>query len=232
MPLKVIPRRDRKLHRLVKKGETLTLKRGQALFHPGDPARDLFLVRKGHLRLWHPGREARPQRIVAIVGPWELGGERGLFPGAFRDSGATAGEDSVVTVLDGAGARRALQTSEKTFEAFLMAKESELALAEALKGYRKPGGARARLGLLLLNLADRIGRPGDGGIRIPIRLTHQLLADLAASHRSTVTTILNDWIYREVIQEKEGHLEIPEPGGLGESTGRGASPSSVDPKTL
>lgn len=35
MPLKVVPRRDRKLHRLVKRGEILFLKRGISSFGQG-----------------------------------------------------------------------------------------------------------------------------------------------------------------------------------------------------
>ena len=47
MPLKVVPRRDRKLYRLVKRGRARALARGEILFSPGDPARELFLVRSG-----------------------------------------------------------------------------------------------------------------------------------------------------------------------------------------
>ena len=207
MPLKVVPRRDRKLHRLVKRGEILSLKRGELLFRAGDPAEEAFLVRTGYLRLTTPEGEGMGE-TVAIVGPWELTGEEGLRRGVCRQFGATAGEGAQITVLDGAGTRRALQTAEKTFEAFLAAKEAEVALGRALTGLRKAGGARKRLGLLLLNLADRLGRIEEGGTRIPLRLTHQLLAELSASHRSTVTTILNDWIYRGFLERDSGFLLI------------------------
>ena len=47
-----------------------------------------------------------------------------------------------------------------------------------------------RLVLLLWHLADRWGRMSPEGIRIPMRLTHALLADLVASRRPAVTTAL------------------------------------------
>ena len=76
MPMKVVPRRDRKLHRLVKKGETLSLKRGETLYLQGDSAKDLILVRTGHLQLVaNPGSSA--ERVVSVAGPWELTGEEG-----------------------------------------------------------------------------------------------------------------------------------------------------------
>ena len=45
-----------------------------------------------------------------------------------------------------------------------------------------------RLLLLLWHLADRWGRVTPLGIRIPVRLTHTVLADLVASRRPSVTT--------------------------------------------
>lgn len=230
MPLRLIPQRDRKLHRLVKKGETLDLRRNQVLFRPGDPAGELYLVRSGHLRL-SQSAAGGPGRTVAIIGPWEMGGEKGLLPGTPRDFLASAGEESQITLLEGPAVRKALQTSERTFEAFLWAKEEEIALARALTGHRRPGGAAARLGLLVTHLAKRLGRPGEVGTRIPIRLTHQLLADLTASHRSTVTTLLNDWIYQGILRDEEGCLEILDPEGLRAGGQKGPIPSSVDRKT-
>jgi len=213
VPLKVVPTRDRKLHRLVKRGEPIFLRRGDVLFRVGDPAETVFLVRSGHLRLT-VHEESGVERAVGIVGPWELTGSEGLRPGVLRQFGATAGEGSEVTVLDGHGTRRALQTADKTFEAFLAAKEAEVALARALTGLRRPGGTQKRLGLLLRSLATRLGRTEDDVTRIPLRLTHQLLADLSASHRSTVTTILNDWHYRGVLGQDSGFLLVLKAGEL------------------
>jgi CRP-like cAMP-binding protein len=51
-------------------------------------------------------------------------------------------------------------------------------------------------------------------IQVAIPLTHQLLADLSHSHRSTVTTILNDWIYAGILVEGEVGIRILEPGQL------------------
>jgi CRP/FNR family cyclic AMP-dependent transcriptional regulator len=56
-----------------------------------------------------------------------------------------------------------------------------------------------RLLLLLWHLADRWGRVTPEGIRIPLRLTHTLLADLVASRRPSVTTALAEL-------EHDGHL--------------------------
>jgi CRP-like cAMP-binding protein len=156
------------------------------LYAAGNPADEVILVRTGNLRLTVP-HDPGGTRIVGVVGPWEISGEEGLREGVIRHYGAVAGEGTQVTYLDGPGARR---------------------------GLRKPGGTRKRLGLLLKHLAERFGRIEELGARIPIRLTHQLLADLTVINRSTITTILNDWLYRRVLGEASGHLLILKAEGL------------------
>ncbi len=221
MPLKVVPRRDRKLYRLVKRGDTLNLRRGETLYSKGDKSTHLFLVRAGHLRLYTSEDQGRKGRgssqirsVDAVLGPWELAGEEALLPDAPRRLTAVAGESVEATVLEGKETRRALQSSQKTFEAFLRAKEDDLSLARALSQTRRLGGAKARLGALLLHLSARLGRPEEEGIRLPIPLSHQVLADLCAAHRSTVTTLLNDWIYDGILRVEGKGYRILEPDAL------------------
>jgi hypothetical protein len=49
-----------------------------------------------------------------------------------------------------------------------------------------------RMVALLLHLGDRWGRVTPEGIHVPLRLTHDLLAQLLGAQRPTVTTSLND----------------------------------------
>lgn len=51
-------------------------------------------------------------------------------------------------------------------------------------------GLEERLLILLWHLAERWGEPTQGGIRIPIRLPHRLLAELVGARRPSVTTAL------------------------------------------
>lgn len=47
-----------------------------------------------------------------------------------------------------------------------------------------------RIHMLLWHLADRWGTVGPGGVHVPVRLTHAMLADLVAAQRPTVTAAL------------------------------------------
>lgn len=222
MPLRVIPRRDRKLYRLIKASETQALRRGQVLYSVGDEPRFLFLVREGHLRL--SSEEGRGgERTVGLIGPWEVGGGEALVPWAKRRTVARAGENAQVTLLDGRSVNRILKSSAKTLEQYLLAVEEEMELNRTLGRLSKPGGAPGRLSAVLLDLSRRLSvEEGSKGDRvIPLSLTHGVLADLAQCHRSTVTTLLNEWIYDGILGEPETGLHIRKSAALERIVGGG-----------
>jgi len=57
-----------------------------------------------------------------------------------------------------------------------------------------------RLHMLFWHLASRWGRVGSGGVTVPLRLTHAVLAELAAARRPTVTSALTSLSKRGVVR--------------------------------
>ncbi|NNK62691.1 MAG: hypothetical protein HKO98_05710, partial [Gemmatimonadetes bacterium] len=45
-------------------------------------------------------------------------------------------------------------------------------------------------------------------------VTHRILAEWAGLHRSTVTTILNGWLFDDVLDQEGRALWVPPRGGL------------------
>ena len=217
MPFRVVPRRDRKLFRLIKGSEVLELRRGEVLYSEGDSPSSLYLVGNGHIRLTEAHGVGK-ERTVGITGPWELTGGEALIPWAQRRTGAQAGERTVVTVLDGRSVNRILKSSTKTLETYLQALEEELELARVLARLTRPGGAPGRLAALLLSLSARlgVGEETPEGRVIPHPLTHGVLAELSQCHRSTVTTLLNEWIYDGILGEAERGVRVHRHGALRE----------------
>ncbi len=216
MPFRAIPVRDRLLNRLVKAAPLVRVEKGEFVYRAGDPPSHVVLVRSGHLEL----RLATPEagaagRVVDVVLPWETAGFESILgePDGYRTS-ALAGERSEVQRLDGRAVRRVLRTAEKTFDAFWRAAMSRFDRSWTLG----PGGAanaETRLWTILVHLATRAGegRKGEGsGLVLDIHLTHQVLGELAGLHRSTVTTILNEWLYRGTIEAEGRGWLIPDPG--------------------
>jgi CRP-like cAMP-binding protein len=96
MPFHLVPARDRKLFRLVKRAEVVSLVKGRLLYSAGSPAKNVFLVQSGFIRLVLPGMErGRSERTVSVALPWELFGDEAFTEG-HRRYGAIAGSTCTV----------------------------------------------------------------------------------------------------------------------------------------
>ena len=215
LPFRLIPPRDRKLFRLVKKAEGIRLVKGRTLYGAGDPAKEVFLVRSGFVRLVLPAMEkGRPERTVGVALPWELFGDEAFTEGQ-RRYGAIAGSTCSVLPLSKSGVLHGLKTAKSSLDAYLEGVERELhRLRHAQGGSHGPSAAQ-RLAEVLIDLGDRCGEPDGRRVQLSERLTHQVLADLAGAHRATVTTLLNDWLYDGVLATtSEGCLCLQKPAEL------------------
>jgi CRP/FNR family cyclic AMP-dependent transcriptional regulator len=71
-----------------------------------------------------------------------------------------------------------------------------------------------RLHTLLWYLAGRWGRVGSDGVVLPLRLTHNVLADLTAARRPTVTSALSELSRSGLVQTyRDGWLLVGKPPG-------------------
>lgn len=225
MSFRLEPARDRKIFRLVKKAESVRLAKGRALYGPGDPAREVYLVRSGFVRLVLPGMQpGLPERTVGVALPWELFGAEAFTEGR-RRYGAVAGATCTVHPLPKGGVLTGLKTAKSSLDAYLEGVERELhRLRHAQGGSHGPSAAN-RLAEVLLDLGERCGEPVGRGIHLAQRFTHQVLADLAGAHRATVTTLLNDWLYDGVLgTTPEGCLSLQRPPELWGLAGYGPGP--------
>ena len=130
-----------------------------------------------------------------LMRPWEHDGEDVTLP--FGTSFQVM-EQALLAQLDLRFAARAAPYPEVT-SAFIgraMQRSRTLVVNMAIAHYPR---IDRRLLMLMWHLADRWGRVTPDGIRIPLRLTHQLLADLVASRRPSVTSGLQQLT-------REGHI--------------------------
>ena len=227
MPLRLVPRRDRTVHRVFQRGEDVRLRRGQRLFEVGEPAGSVYLVREGHVRLVLPplgeeargkrgGRRPRKGRVGALVGLMEVFGLEALYGGT-RLYSAVGSEPTVLGVASGTEFLRALRRTRWTLSELIESMQRDLQAARW--GLSAHAPARARVARALLSLDGRFLRGGssaDTADGIPRRLSHSEVADVAGVHRSTVTTIVNEWIYDGVLEELRDDrlLRIRDPEAL------------------
>jgi CRP/FNR family transcriptional regulator, cyclic AMP receptor protein len=133
-----------------------------------------------------------------LMRPWQRGEDMTLpFDTSFQVI-----EQSLLALLDLRFAARAAQYPEVTgaLTGRAMERSRTLVVNMAIAHYPR---IDRRLLMLMWHLADRWGRVTPDGIRIPLRLTHQLLADLVASRRPSVTSGLAQ-LAREGLISKVG----------------------------
>lgn len=209
MPFRVVPARDRKLYRVIRRAEVRTHRKSVILYRAGDTAGHAVLVEQGHLQLTLPrAGSARTERTVAIVGPGELAGLECLEPQGQRRYTARAGETLATRVIPGPRLTQAVQGTRWTLAMLFQSVHSDLALARSTVGGSSSHRTAGRLARVLLDLARRFGTDAGDRVRMPRWCTHQELADLCGAHRSTVTTLLNAWIYEGLLDEGPGTLVL------------------------
>jgi CRP-like cAMP-binding protein len=164
--------------------EARRVRRGEVLWREGDVSDCVVVVRSGVVLQ----RRAIASHAVAL----DVCG-RGAFlglAGARRDHEAVMHEDGTLFVI-----RRA------DFEAWVVEHPAvAIAVIEVASGAarRMAGrlalvsmhGARARLAMLFLDLADRFGVRDSRGVIVDVRLTHREMASLIGATRETVSVAI------------------------------------------
>ena len=167
----------------------LGLDRGEYLYLPGDPARSVFLVRQGFLRV---GRllSSGGELTLDLAGPGEVLGEEAVLGTGHRVGLAQALESVRVSPLPAPTLESVLRRSAtlSLTLARILGERSQRAEDRAVQSAL--ADCRRRLARVLLEMAERFGADEDGGRRILPRLTHEELARFIGAARETVTPLL------------------------------------------
>ncbi len=123
-----------------------------------------------------------------ILRPWQRDDIATSLP---RSGGWRALEPCRLALLDGAFALRAGRYPEVISGLFSRVLRRSRMLAVNIAIVHHPR-VDVRLHMLFWELADRWGTVRRDGVRLPLRLTHSVLADLVAAQRQTVSKALGD----------------------------------------
>jgi CRP/FNR family transcriptional regulator len=181
---------------------TIALPAQAPLFNQGEDARCLYLICDGYLKLT-AGRVEDRQMIVRIAGP---GSMLGLYAVLSHGVYEVSAESLTSAQLRPVERDRFLSFLRSHKEAQMRAvqcicQEYRFALQDACR-IALAETVAARLGKLLLELAQQIGEHLNGGdYRFPLLLTHEEMASMTCTTRETVTRTLGQF-------RKEGWISI------------------------
>ena len=165
-------------------------RRGEVVFHLGDPGDALFVVSGGAVKITLPS-EAGDEAIIATLRAGDFFGELALLDGAPRSATATALEPTETLVLPRDRFRDLVATEPAIRDALLAALARELRRltvhVEDLHFLDIAGRLAARLARLA---TDQGQRAADGTIRLDAPLTQTDLASMVGCTRQSVNKLL------------------------------------------
>jgi CRP-like cAMP-binding protein len=171
------------------------------LFHQGDPAKALYVIVQGRVRLvtYTP---AGKERHIAVIGPNGLAGDCGLLdPGRHLTSAVASSEASVyeIPLPDLLDVMQAHRSVLKQLLAFSDQRFQTMLHHHDLLG---AGSAMKRVGLALLGLAHVYGAPHPAGRVIRSPFTQEEMASICSISRVSVSAAfgelaLRGWIVKD-----------------------------------
>lgn len=161
----------------------IRIARGAHVFNTGDHDDDLYLIESGQVKTVVYSRDGK-QCLLSIYAVGDVFGELAQ-PASGRSETATAMRATVLRRIPLARLRAALadQDLREAFIAYL-----DLRLSEQRQTITNlvTMDSERRLAATLLTLADKIGKPQSGGVRIEQRITQEELSGMVGTTRSRV----------------------------------------------
>jgi CRP/FNR family cyclic AMP-dependent transcriptional regulator len=192
----------------------LQLKRGQAVYLPGDPSEHVYLVKSGSVKILGKAPEGS-EVILALLTPGDLFGELALTGDNMpQDHRAEAAEDTLLCEVP-----RGLLI-EMIHDAPAFGLHVTKLIGLRLRTFRTRveellgKSAAARLAHTLLELSRQYGVRDGEGVLMPLRLSQGDLGKLVGLTRETVNGILQVWRDQGLIEIDRRSIRLRDPERL------------------
>jgi CRP-like cAMP-binding protein len=181
-------------------------RQGATIFSRGDPSDSLYIVKDGRVRILSLSDKGM-ETILHILKPGAIFGEL-LLSEERRALTAVAWTDVLVTVLSKERLVELLSSLPAISRNFIRLLSKRLAKVE--KEFADFGHTWSyhRLSRVLLQLCEEHGQETPKGTLIPLRLTHEDLANIIGTTRETVTTQLNKFRRMGLVKRQDSFLVV------------------------
>ena len=186
---------------------TKVFKKGDYIYMPEESSDKIFFLTEGRIKIGNYA-ESGKEITKAILGPGEVFGELSLIGEAKRRDFALAMEDTSACIIT-VNEMRDLMKEHNGLNLFLMKIMGSrvLEMEQRLESLVFKD-SRTRIVEFLKDLADRKGQRVGYEMLIRKFLTHQEIANLTATSRQTVTTVLNELRNKNILTFNRKRLLI------------------------
>lgn len=184
-------------------------RRGETIFHQGDPGDSLFILEGGSVKIVLPSPEGEEGAIIATLGRGDFFGELALLDGAPHSATAVAMEPTQALVLGRSTFEQLVDQEPGLRKALFAGLVAELRRltghVEELHFLDLPG----RLASRLARLAREADPDASGEVRLNWPYTQSDLAGMIGGTRQTVNRLLNDLAERDLVRFEKDFVVIP-----------------------
>ena len=194
---------------------TRRFRRGEIIFHAGDPGDALFIIVSGEVKIALPSDEG-DEAILAILRQGDVFGELALLDGAPRSATASALTATEAVILPRDRFRELVSAEPAVRDTLLAALAGELRRltthVEELHFLDMTGRLAARL----VRLAREAGPTGgpNGAIRLRRTLTQAELASMVGCTRQSVNKLLGQFADDGLVRVDRDGIQVLDMDGL------------------
>jgi CRP/FNR family transcriptional regulator, cyclic AMP receptor protein len=205
------------LERVAAGTRTRRFRRGEIIFHAGDPGNALYIIVSGDVKISLPSEEG-DEAILATLGPGDVFGELALLDGAPRSATATALLATEAVILPREQFRELVATEPAVRDVLLASLAGELRRltthVEELHFLDMTGRLAARLVRLAREAAAAGADAPDGSIRLRATLTQAELASMVGCTRQSVNKLLGQFADDGLVRVDREGIQVLDMAGL------------------
>lgn len=201
------------LDRVVNGTRVRRFRRGEVIFHLGDPGDALFAIVSGGVKITLPS-ETGDEAILATLQAGDVFGELSLLDGAPRSATATALEPTETMVLQRDAFRQLLASEPSIRDALLAALASEVRRLTIHVEELHFLDVTGRLAKSLVRLAEEGRHADDGTIRLRSPLSQSDLAAMVGCTRQSVNRVIGQFTDDRLIRVDRESIIVLDLAGL------------------
>lgn len=185
----------------------VTYPKGRLLHQPGDSAQTLYLVHRGHVRIYRLAPDGR-EVTYALLGAGETVGETAMVSSSGHTSFAEVIGEAELTPMARTLFESLMQRHPEVAHSVMMTFSQRLRRAEDLVDDLVNRDVSSRVARTLLDLATNHGRQAPKSVIIDLHIPYQEIANMVGSTRETVTRAISQMQQNQWVRFQGGQLHL------------------------
>lgn len=166
--------------------------KSEYIYFPEDNADSVFFIDSGAVKIGTLTPDGN-EMILAVLQPGEVFGELAITGSEMRNEFAQAVEDTSICIMDAEEATKLMRDATGFYQFFKRLIGERIIYTQRRMQSLLFKDAKTRIAEYILDEAEKHGRHKKGQVTLRNYLTHQEIANFTGTSRQTVTTVLNEF---------------------------------------